>query len=342
MGFAAEAQTGLCSRSRGPPKSKGQLAPKLKYTSQDMSDELKHTPVLYHEVLAGLRIEPGGRYIDATVGGGGHARSILMASAPDGKLLGIDADTMAIGLATEQLAEFENKIMLVQGSFADLEKIALRHGFRPVDGILFDLGLSSIQLGAAGRGFSFQLDGPLDMRFDPGQTTTAADLVNTLSVEELADILSRYGEEPQAQRIARAIVAQRPIHTTRELAALVEKMVGRRRRLHPATQTFQALRIAVNDELECLAEALPQAMRLLKPGGRLAIISFHSLEDRLVKEFFRREGRNCLCPPELPICTCGHQAALKIITRKPIRPSAEEVAANPRSRSARLRIAYRL
>jgi len=303
---------------------------------------LRHTPVLYHEVLAGLGIEPGGRYIDATVGGGGHARGILVASAPDGQLLGIDADPVALDLATEQLAEFEGRVALVRGSFADLEEIAVRYGFASVDGVLFDLGLSSIQLEAAERGFSFQLDGPLDMRFDPGQTTTAADLVNALSVKALADILSRYGEEPQARRIARAIVARRPIHTTRELAGLVEVTVGRRRRLHPATQTFQALRIAVNHELECLAEALPQALRLLKSGGRLAIISFHSLEDRVAKEFLRRESQDCLCPPELPLCTCGHRATLGVITRKPIRPSAQEEAANPRSRSARLRIAYRL
>ncbi len=265
-----------------------------------------------------------------------------MASAPDGKLLGIDADPMAVTLAGEQLAEFEPRVTLVQGSFADLEEIALGYSFCPVDGILLDLGFSSMQLEAGGRGFSFQLDGPLDMRFDPSRETTAADLVNTSSVEELAHILSRYGEEPQARRIARAIVAERHIHTTRELAALVEKAVGRRRRLHPATQCFQALRMAVNEELECLAEALPQALRLLRPGGRLAIISFHSLEDRLVKEFFRNEARDCQCPPEAPICTCGHRATLGIATKKPIRPSAEEVDANPRSRSARLRIAYRL
>jgi 16S rRNA (cytosine1402-N4)-methyltransferase len=249
---------------------------------------------------------------------------------------------MAVALAGERLAESGKRVALVQGNFADLEGIALEHGFCPVDGILLDLGLSSLQLEAEGRGFSFQLDGPLDMRFDPSQTTTAADLVNGLSVEELADILFRYGEEPRSRRIARAIVAGRPIHTTGELAALVERAVGRRRRLHPATRTFQALRVAINEELECLAEALPQALRLLMSGGRLAIISFHSLEDRKVKQFFRNEARDCLCPPEVPVCICGHRATLGIVTKKPIRPSAEEVAANPRSRSAKLRIAYRL
>jgi len=303
---------------------------------------LSHIPVLYQEVLAGLRIKPGGRYIDATVGGGGHARGILTASAPDGELLGVDADPMAVALAGERLAGFGRRVTVVQGNFADLEEIALGHGFCPVDGIFLDLGLSSLQLEAAGRGFSFQLDGPLDMRFDPNRTATAADLVNTLSVEELADILFRYGEEHQARRIARAIVAERPINTTGELAALVSASVGRRGRIHPATRTFQALRIAVNEELECLAEALPQALILLSPDGRLLIISFHSLEDRLVKEFFRDEARDCLCPPEIPVCVCDHRATLGIVTKKPIRPSAEEVAANPHSRSAKLRIAYRL
>jgi len=319
-----------------------------------MGDKLSHIPVLYQEALAGLRMKPGGQYIDATVGGGGHARGILTACAPDGRLLGIDADPTAVATAREQLAEFGKRVVPVQGSFADLEEIALGHGFCPVDGIFLDLGLSSMQLEATGRGFSFQLDGPLDMRFDPltvrrqdsghrpSQITTAADLVNTLSVKELADILFQYGEEPQARRIARAIVVERPINTTGELAALVERTVGRRRKIHPATRTFQALRIAVNNELECLAEALPQALRLLMPRGRLAIISFHSLEDRLVKQFFRNEARDCLCPSEVLICICGHQAALGIVTKKPIKPSADEVTANPRSRSAKLRIAYRL
>ena len=292
--------------------------------------------------MAGLRIRPVGRYIDATVGGGGHALGILMGSAPDGELLGIDADSMAIALAGERLAEFGRRVTLVQGNFADVEEIAVEHGFCPVDGILLDLGLSSLQLEAAGRGFSFQLDGPLDMRFSPSQTTTAADLVNDLSVEELASILFRYGEEPRARRIARAIVAERPINTTGELAALVKRTVSRRKRLHPATRTFQALRMAVNEEMECLAAVLPQALRLLAPGGRLAIISFHSLEDRLVKQFFRKEARDCLCPLEVPVCVCGHRATLGILTKKPIRPSADEAAANPRSRSAKLRIAYRL
>ncbi|HIP96321.1 MAG TPA: 16S rRNA (cytosine(1402)-N(4))-methyltransferase RsmH [Anaerolineae bacterium] len=307
-----------------------------------MDIEPSHTPVLYQEVLAGLQVRPGGRYIDGTVGAGGHAQGILDASTPDGRLLGIDADPAAIELSREKLVAYGGRVTLVHGNFAELEAIARREGFFPADGILLDLGLSSMQLEAAPRGFSFLSDGPLDMRFDPTGPTTAADLVNGLSVEELAEILYRYGEEPRARAIARAIVARRPLHTTRELAAVVEQVVRRRGRIHPATRTFQALRIAVNGELDALEAVLPQAVRVLAPGGVLAVIAFHSLEDRLVKRFFQRESRDCLCPPEQPICTCGHRATLEILTPKPIRPRAEEVQANPRSRSARLRLARRL
>lgn len=303
---------------------------------------LSHTPVLYQEVLAGLEIKPGGRYIDGTVGAGGHARGILEASAPDGRLLGIDADPAAIALAREKLVAYGGRVTLVQGNFAELEAIAQREGFCPADGVLLDLGLSSMQLEAAQRGFSFLLDGPLDMRFDPGKRVTAADLVNGLGVSDLADILYRYGEERRARAIAEAIAAARPLHTTRELAAVVERVVGRRGRIHPATRTFQALRIAVNGELEALEAVLPQAVRVLAPGGVLAVISFHSLEDRVVKQFLRREAKDCLCPSEQPVCTCGHKATLQVVTRKPIRPSAEELESNPRSRSARLRLARRL
>ncbi|MEA3459616.1 MAG: 16S rRNA (cytosine(1402)-N(4))-methyltransferase RsmH, partial [Chloroflexota bacterium] len=206
----------------------------------------------------------------------------------------------------------------------------------------FDLGLSSMQLAMAERGFSFQRDGPLDMRFDSRCGGTAADLVNRLSVEELADILHRYGEERRAWRIAKAIAAQRPLRTTRELATLVERVVGHGGRIHPATRTFQALRIAVNGELKALEEALPQTLNLLASGGRLVVISFHSLEDRLVKRFMQRESRDCICPPDIPVCICDHKASLRIVTKKPIRPSREEVERNPRSRSAKLRIASRI
>ena len=307
-----------------------------------MSESLLHHPVLYESVLEGLAIRPNGCYIDATVGAGGHAWGILVASGPKGRLLGIDADPQALALASERLAAFEDRVTLVQGNFSLLSSIAPAQGFAEVDGILFDLGLSSVQLAVPERGFSFQHDGPLDMRFDPSNPITAAHLVNELEERELADILRRYGQERQARRIARAIVSARPLRSTAQLAALIEGVVGRRGRIHPATRTFQALRIAVNDELTALSEALPQALDLLVAGGRLAVISFHSLEDRIVKRFFEREARDCICPPETPVCVCGHRARLNIITRHPIRPSEEEVAANPRSRSARLRIAERV
>ena len=307
-----------------------------------MPEELSHRPVLYEAVLEGLAPGPNGCYVDATVGAGGHARGILAASGPRGQLLGIDADPQAVVLARERLAAFGDRPTLVQGNFSQLVSIASARGFGKVDGILFDLGLSSMQLAAPERGFSFQQDGPLDMRFDPSSPTTAADLVNELEEGELADILRRYGQERQARRIARAIVSARSLHSTAQLAALIERVVRRWERIHPATRTFQALRIAVNDELSVLSKALPQALDLLATGGRLVVISFHSLEDRIVKQFFEREARDCICPPDVPMCVCGHRARLSIITRHPIRPSEEEVAANPRSRSARLRIAVRI
>lgn len=302
-----------------------------------------HIPVLFQAVLDGLQIRPGGRYIDATVGGGGHAAGILAASSPNGRLLGLDRDPAAVEAAGDRLASYTERVVLVPSSFTRLAEVARVCDFVPADGILLDLGLSSLQLADPARGFAFMSEGPLDMRFDP--TTgglTAADLVNELPAEELATILYQYGEERQARRIAEAIVAASPLHTTRELAAVVERATGRRGRIHPATRTFQALRIAVNDELAALEAVLPQAVEVLAPGGRLAVISFHSLEDRLAKRFLRRESRDCLCPPESPICTCDHRATLRVITRKPIRPTADEAAANPRSRSARLRVGQRL
>ncbi|MER3400269.1 MAG: 16S rRNA (cytosine(1402)-N(4))-methyltransferase [Thermoflexus sp.] len=302
-----------------------------------------HIPVLLREVLDGLKVQPGGRYIDATVGGGGHAAAILERSAPDGRLLGIDRDPEVLERARERLRPFGERVVLAQGSYAELRRLAVRYDFLEVDGILFDLGLSSWQLSDPHRGFSFQIEGPLDMRYDPGQGIPASEIVNRWPEKELAALIRRYGEERYARRIARAIVRHRPIRTTTELAALIARTVGwGRDDLHPATRTFLALRIAVNDELSALEQALPQAVSLLKPGGRLAVIAFHSLEDRIVKTFFQREARDCLCPPQVPVCTCGHRATLRLITRKPIRPSEEEVRVNPRARSARLRIAERL
>jgi 16S rRNA (cytosine1402-N4)-methyltransferase len=301
-----------------------------------------HIPVLYQEILQGLQVKPDGRYIDGTLGGGGHAVGILEKSSPTGQLLGIDADPMAIAAAAERLAEYGPRGTLVNANFAQLVEIASQYGLCPADGILLDLGLSSLQLASGERGFSFQLEGPLDMRFDPHQGKSASELVNELPTTELADILHRYGEERRAQRIARAIVAARPIHTTCQLAEIVARAVGRRGKIHPATRTFQALRIAVNDELAALSQALPQAVELLAPQGRLVVISYHSLEDRLVKQFYRQESQDCICPPQVPVCRCNHRATLEIITKKPITPSEPELKANPRCRSAKLRIAARL
>ena len=292
--------------------------------------------------MEGLIPRAHGRYVDATLGAGGHAEAILGLSAPTGELLGLDRDAQAVAIARLRLKHYDDRTVLVQGSFASLNEIAAEHGFLKVQGILLDLGLSSLQLADETRGFSFQIDSPLDMRFDPSQGATAADLVNGLSESDLADIIFRYGEERRARRIARAIVKARPIVRTSRLAEVVSRAAGRRTRIHPATKTFQSLRIAVNRELEALEQVLPQAVSLLAPQGRLVVISFHSLEDRIVKRFFQRESRDCVCPPEAPVCMCDHRATLRVITRRPVRPTVEETQNNPRSRSARLRIAARL
>ncbi len=307
-------------------------------------DSYEHTPVLLREVVAYLDPQPGNRFIDGTLGAGGHAGELLAGSAPDGRLLGFDRDPAALAVAARRLAQYGDRLITVAGSYGDMAISAPEHGFDSVDGILLDLGLSSRQLEDAERGFSFLKEGPLDMRFDPRQGETAADLINNLDAKELADIFRRYGEEQQSRRIARLIVVNRPLLTTTELAGLIEREIGRRGRpgRHPATKVFQALRIAVNRELEEVERGLNGAVGLLRPGGRLAIISFHSLEDRLVKQFFRQASRDCTCPPEQPVCTCGGQAELKLVTRKAVQATAEEIAANPRSRSARLRVAARI
>jgi len=302
-----------------------------------------HVPVLYSEVLANLALGPGDHVIDGTVGGGGHAAGLLQATAPDGRLLGLDRDPEAVARVKERLARESERIHIVQSSFRRIKAVAQNVDFPPAGGILLDLGVSSQQLASPVRGFSFVKDGPLDMRFDPLHDRTAADLVNYLPVEELAEILYRFGEEKQSRRIARAIVAARPLDSTGRLAQVIAEAVsGGRGRIHPATKSFQALRIAVNDELGALEEALPQAVELLRPGGRLAVLSFHSLEDRLVKRYFRDETRDCICPPEQPICTCQHRPLLRVVTRRPIRPTASEMEQNPRARSARLRVAEKL
>lgn len=301
-----------------------------------------HVPVLYREVLDAMQPRPGCRYVDATVGAGGHAAGILSASAPDGELLGLDADPEAISYAQEVLRSYGDRVVLQVANFRHLGAVAQALGFGEVDGILMDLGLSSRQLSQASRGFSFSHEGPLDMRLDPGRGQPAADFVNRLPEAELADLFWRYGEERYSRRIARAVVAARPVTTTVQLADIVARSVGRRAKIHPATRVFQALRIVVNDELEAVSQALPQARDLLRPGGRIVVIAFHSLEDRLVKRFFLEEAQDCICPPEAPVCVCQHEATLNVLTRKPMRPTDKEIATNPPSRSARLRVAERL
>jgi 16S rRNA (cytosine1402-N4)-methyltransferase len=307
-----------------------------------MSERPVHRPVLYAEALHWLAPASGGLYVDGTVGLGGHARGILLASAPDGRLLGLDADERALALARESLAEFGPRAALLQGRHAALQRLAEAHGWGQVDGVLLDLGVSSLQLDDPQRGFSFQQEGPLDMRLGADGDLTAEEIVNTWSERDLSHLIATYGEERFARRVARSIVSRRPLRTTLQLAEVVARAVPTRERIHPATRTFQALRIAVNDELASLEAALPQALALLKPGGRLVVIAFHSLEDRIVKQFIARESRDCICPPRLPVCTCGHRATLRALTRRPVRPGEDEIALNPRSRSARLRAAERL
>ena len=303
-----------------------------------------HIPVMVKEVIEALNIRPGARYIDCTLGCGGHAASIVERCLPGGQLLGIDADPNGINIAQINLGVYHDSIKLVNDNFVNLQAICQQYSFMvpPIKGILFDLGLSSLQLGDNVRGFSFQKDGPLDMRFGPSQTMTAADIVNNSSETELARIIWTYGEEIYSRHIAHQIVLSRPLETTLQLAQSVERAVGSRRgRIHPATKTFQALRIAVNQELENLELALKQAVNLLDFDGRLVVISYHSLEDRIVKQCMQREAKDCICPPETPICVCGHKASLNLINKKVIKPSPAEIESNPRSRSAKLRVAER-
>lgn len=302
-----------------------------------------HIPVLLREVIENLAIQPGGRYIDCTLGGGGHTQAILESSSPGGQVLGIDADPEAIRSVEDRLASYAKSMLLVNENFINLRDICVKYDFLPVHGILFDLGLSSQQLDEGERGFSFQHDSPLDMRFNPGQKLSAADIVNKFSETRLAEILKVYGEETNSRQIARKIVRRRPILTSAELAEVVEEAVGGRYgKIHPATRTFQALRIAVNNEMENLELALNQALGLLGFRGRLVVISYHSLEDRIVKQFMQKESRDCICPPEVLKCSCGHKANLKIITKKIVTPSSCETELNPRSRSAKLRAAERI
>jgi 16S rRNA (cytosine1402-N4)-methyltransferase len=309
-----------------------------------------HVPVLADEVVTMLAPAPGSLQIDATVGGGGHTERILAATDPDGRLLGIDADGAAIARVQARLGpRFGDRLRLRQANFRELAAVAPAEGFGAVDGCFLDLGLSSFQLADDERGFGFRTGGPLDMRFDTRRGIPAAELLNTLDASALTALFRRYGEEPFAGRIARAIVEARrtaPIRTAEELARLVELVAPSRapgrRRIHPATRVFQALRIAVNEELEALDEGLAAALDLLRPGGRLVVLSYHSLEDRIVKRFFQAERRGCMCPPAAPVCVCGRIPRVRLLTPKGVVPGEEELAANPRARSARLRTAERL
>lgn len=305
-----------------------------------------HISVLLEEAVDGLALRPGDSAVDATLGGGGHTARILDQTAPNGRVLGLDADPAAIARVTARFPGeiAAGRLTLVQTPFGALAQAAQAAGFRQVAGILFDLGVSSFQLQSPERGFAWMTAGPLDMRFDPQQPTSAAEIVNTWPERELADLFYRYGEEHRSRRIARYLVTHRPITTTEQLARLVEQAVGGRRgeRIHPATRTFQALRIAVNQELAQLEQVLPQALALLRPGGRLAVISFHSLEDRIVKQWMQAEAADFVHDRAHPFGGTPRTPTLRAITGKPVTPSPAELERNPRSRSAKLRIAERL
>jgi len=302
-----------------------------------------HRPVLYKETIQYLAPSSPKRYLDCTAGAGGHSEGILTESSPDGELLALDLDPQAIELPRQRLNPFGKRARVMHATYLQSAGLLQEIGWQGVDGIVMALGVSSMQLDQSERGFSFRHDGLLDMRFDPTQGQTAADLVNKLDETDLADIVWRYGEERYSRRIARAILRARPLITTGELAEVVRNALGKtKEKQDPATRTFQALRIAVNDELKTVEQAIPSLIALLNPCGRLAVISFHSLEDRLVKQAFKRESIDCICPPEQPVCTCGHKASVRILTSKPITASLEEVESNPRSRSAKLRVVEKL
>lgn len=301
-----------------------------------------HLPVLLTESLDFLAVSPGCAYVDGTLGEGGHAAGMLDRSGPDGVVLGIDRDPRSLAVARNRLASYGDRALLAHGSYADMDRIAGERGIAGADGVLLDLGFSSRQVDGDGYGFSFQRDEPLDMRYD--QTgETAADIVNRSREADLADVIYRYGEERRSRAIARFIVRNRPILTTGQLAEAVARAVGGRRGArHPATRTFQALRIAVNEELTHLEDGLSSAARILKPGGRLAVISYHSLEDRIVKNWMDQEISVCTCPPDLPVCVCEREPRFLAVRRRIVRPSEAETQQNPRSRSARLRVVERV
>jgi len=305
--------------------------------------DIQHIPVMVPEILKYLEVSSGGRYIDCTLGEGGHTKSLLEASNPGGEVLGIDADHEAIEVSKNRLEEYGERFIYENSNFKNIKKIAMKSKFVPCHGILFDLGVSSLQLDKESRGFSFRRKAPLDMRFSINQTLTAQDVLNTFSESEISDILYQYGEERQSRKIAKLIIENRPLSNADELSDLIKKNIRQTNyKINPATKTFQALRIYINEELNSLSQALEQSLEILGVGGRMAVISYHSLEDRIVKNFFKKESKYCICPPNIPKCDCGHFPKLKIITKKPVSPSQSEIEANKRSRSAKLRVVERI
>lgn len=317
-----------------------------------MANEFAHRPVLLAESIAFLDCKPGAIIIDGTIGGGGHTEAILERTRPNGIVVGFDLDPDALAAAAHRLAAFGDRVRLVNASFRELAKVLQDFGIALVDAVLLDLGVSSHQLDTGSRGFRFSgseretRETPLDMRMDPNRGSTAAHLLARASEQELQQIFQDYGELPGSKRLARAIVGTRrdaPIATTADLLEVIrEARVGGGRQHHPATRVFQALRIATNDELSALREGLDGSVESLRPGGRLVVLAYHSLEDRVVKQFFRDEARGCTCPPRIPVCVCGRHPTLEVLTRKPVSPSEEEISKNPRARSARLRAAVRV
>ena len=309
----------------------------------DTSLYTSHIPVMLEACMRLMDPQSGGKFADGTLGAGGHSEAILKASSPDGKLISFDLDPVAIAIARERLEPYGDRVRIIQDSYVNLGRYAEENS---LDGFIVDLGVSSMQLDRQDRGFSFLQDGPLDMRFSPEQPLTAADLVNQLPEEELARILWLYGEERKSRQIAAMICAERErnkIVTTAQLRDVILSAAGNsREKIHPATRSFQAIRIAVNGELDAVEAVLPAAVKALKPGGRLLVISFHSLEDRIVKNYFKTESKDCLCPPEQPVCTCGHKAVLRELTRHPVTADDEEIKLNPRARSAKLRAAVKI
>ena len=312
-----------------------------------------HTPVLIKEVVTQLQPQHSGLYVDCTVGGGGHAQEILRACGPEGQLIGLDWDEEAIAASRERLGEFGARVQLVRANYVELERVLMSLRVTAVDGVVFDLGASSRQFDEPERGFSFLREGPLDMRMSrqPREShgesaATAQDILRTAGLDEMTRIFRVYGEEKRARAIAREIVAERehtPLTTTTQLARLVERVLGSKRYgVHPATRVFQALRIAVNDELANIQRGLETATQFLKSGARIAVISFHSLEDRIVKRFFVEQATGCICPTDLPVCACGRKEVLRIVTRKPVIAGEAEVCSNPRARSAKLRVAEKI